>query len=91
MFVYLKSGVREDTSCGLFTLRVIKSDIEVDSKGASHLLELSRHIGQTESKIAQVHQFSRIDTAVNDQTGYPSRSESCQEVVLHEFCAKGNN
>ena len=47
--MYLKSGVREDTSCGLFTLRVIKSDIEVDSKGASHSLELSHHIGQTES------------------------------------------
>jgi len=89
--VYLKSGVREGTSCGLFTLRVIKSDIKVDSKGASHLLELSRHIGPTESKIAQAHQFCRIDRAVNDKKGYPSRSESCQEEVLHEFCAKGND
>lgn len=87
--MYFKSGVREDTSRGLFTLRVIKSDIEVDSKGASHLLELSRHIGQTESKIAQAYQFCRIDLAVNDQTGYPSRSESCQEVVFARVLCEG--
>ena len=79
--------VREDTSCRLFTVRVIKSDVEVESKGALHLFELSRHMGQTESKITQAQQFCRIDTAVDDQTGYPSRSESCQDVVLHEFCA----
>lgn len=74
----LKSRVMEDTLCRIFSVRVIKSDVKVESSGAFHLLEVSRQIGQTESKIAPAHQFCRTDTGVNDQ-----------EVVLHEFCVEG--